>query len=1237
MSQEVQDSYNNARAAISGFSQNANMDPAIARAAALNEFMAWGLSNRNLIAVQKNVKANPLVTMVKELYAAVKALIWGRRKAPVALDDMFSNLLFNTAVVMKGQPSTATVATDLTAFQNATYGNSDRITAIQNAFDDKVVAYMNTSDPVQQSQKKNVFTQAIMDAQRVAASFQANGFPMTMQESSAFQSIVSALATEAAIDPNALARAQEMYAHVTKELKVESFLSAAYAIDPAARYYAQQKYDAIVGNYLTTKDAKGRTSLLPAFLALATTNDSFRAVLADMALPKSEKNANDSLDNILENIGNGAMDKLNARMSGGKPADKTVLDAINSLNARIVDMAQDKQMFVDQIASVTGDYIDRANQLIVDGVERLSDAVINKAKDVEKNSTSKTAKTVATYSRLIASLATEKNGKVVAEGVMSGINRTNVWEPFRTFLADLVGRTSTNAQVFDLIKAVRSMVQQDRQQFREVVPTLIAEKFSRSINDGEWATMYRGLGKTDLLALRGSMSIAEIQDLIKDPAKVTAAIQSLEGTLKSTDTRNWGLLQKKMKQLATFMNTGVVGKNLLRNATAVGNLFGEQKVGKTTAFAAGSAIDQIDRLVSLYAFDALSQEDRAMLSSLVESESDGTSFLLSYLQGQRVDEVARASEGMAVMNHYKGHITAGNKPGVSLIVADDSEFASLSERSYIRVADYVPSSLDRLSTKKGYYYAPISGRAAFSQGIMQNVRSTGYGVDINTGLSIGLMTAGRITNRIAVAQLARNMRSEGNTGNLMPVYDDQGNVTAFERSIDPLQLARVEPETHLAKLIGQWRGRQVEEQKGHIFNETLIKSLKQMYDRDLKNSTSAQSEYVNVLDPKTLAADPVLNDAVKLMTPYTRNAVAAEFGDEFWVRKDMLNDALGYRMASVGDAWTGNSRWSNEVSSQVKNLALSVMGNKAYQYLLNGEKFVQNFVQDVKVLVVVKSVVVPAVNFVANMYQMVARGIPLKSIVTSIPRKTAEVNHYVKTRVRQVEAEAELRAAAGNLIAERKLTAEIQSITDSHKRLSIWPLIEAGEFSSISDAGISRDEILLSEGKFAEYIERLTDKLPGALKTAGRYALVTKDTALFQGMQKAVEYGDFLAKAVMYDDLTKRKGMSQEVALGKVTEEYVNYDRLPGRFRGYLESVGLLWFYNFKIRSAKIAVSMIRNNPVHALLATIAPKPDILGTVGLPINDNLFSVMADGRLGYSIGPGQGLGAMSLNPWVNLTN
>jgi hypothetical protein len=61
--------------------------------------------------------------------------------------------------------------------------------------------------------------------------------------------------------------------------------------------------------------------------------------------------------------------------------------------------------------------------------------------------------------------------------------------------------------------------------------------------------------------------------------------------------------------------------------------------------------------------------------------------------------------------------------------------------------------------------------------------------------------------------------------------------------------------------------------------------------------------------------------------------------------------------------------------------------------------------------------------------------------------------------------------------------------------------------------------------------------------------LITKDTALFKGLNRMVQYGDFTAKAVLYDHLKAKGGMSEREILDVISEEFVNYNRLPGRGR----------------------------------------------------------------------------------------
>ena len=1222
----VREAYADALNTINGHLSNGFIEPAMAKAAALNEYMAWGLTNRELISKQK--KTTALKTMVQSVYEAIKRLVFGRKKAPANADDMFSGLLFNSSVVMRGQAPTAAVAKDTTLFHNRAYGDNTRLEELGQTFDKLITNYIG-SEPVQQVIRKGKFSDAVVNATKVTRDVQAHGFTMNMQEQRLFTNIVAALATEAAISPAALSRAQEYYAHVTKNLTVESFMTDPDSTNPADRYYAQQKFDTIMGANNIEFDAQGRSSLLPTFVGLAMVSEEVRNVLANIPVMKADKKSGNTVDAMLTNIGTAAMSSLNARVAGDTKATN-VQEGMDALAQTIMQTSLNAQSFYDSVATPSGNAIDRANQYLVDSIDALSTRALEGAREVAANTKNPLVKGAAHAAQLIAAIATEKNGAIVAEGVMAAMNQGKVWQPFHDLVNDLTGRTKSNASVYDLIKAVRAQVQADRQQFREHLPTTIASKFSRKLTKDEWKAMHTGMGKTDLAVLRDTMSLAEIRDLLSDQKIVDREVNKLEADLQKQAGRNWPLISRKSKQLAQFMINGTVGNNLLRNATAISRMLGERQAARSTVDVA-----QLDKLITLYALEAMNKADRELLSSLAQSEVDGIDFATSYLVGQRKDEMAKAKSDMrATLNQYKGHIPSETKQGVNLIVAEDSQFADLIEKSYVRLGTYQGSSANR-GPARSYYFAPVQAQAPFSQGILQNVRNTAGGVDLGTGFTMGSMVAGRITDKPSVDRITKAL-ARGERGNepLLPVYDDKGNVVAYEQSIDPNMLKHIEGENHLARAIGVWRGRQVEEAKAQRFNDMLIENLHSMYENDIKMSASNKSQYVNLLGSKL---DPVTADALKLMNSETRQKAESLFGEgELWVRRDMLNDALGYRAASVGDAWSGNSRWSPETLDTFKKAMLGVFGNRAYKYTMGGENLVQNLVKEAKTLIVVKSVVVPAVNFLANLYQMVARGVPVKNIAKSIPQKTAEINQYLKSRLRQVDAEAELRAAT-NPNQIRKLKAEIQSITDSHKRMSIWPLLEAGEFSSIADAGIGRDDILITEGKLHEYMEKLADKLPKSVRTAGRYALITKDTALFQGIQKTVEYSDFIAKAIIYDELTQRKGKTREEALGRVTEEFVNYDRLPGRFRGYMESVGLMWFYNFKIRSAKVAVSMIRNNPVHAAMAMLAPTPTMFGNVGLPIQDNIFSIAAKGGLDYSWGFGQGLRAHNLNPWMNLVN
>lgn len=1223
--------YESAKAAI--LSANLESDQSVAMAKQLNEFMAWGLTNEQLTKDLKSKPAPVLVRLAKGIVAAIKSLIWGNKTAPKVADDFLSNLQFNSGVIFRSQPSIAAVVRSGELHHSTAYGSSNRMDSIRQTFAQKIVDLLNTEKWQRGVKMRQVeVSQAVQEAVMVGLSFNAHGFQMNQQEGTTFRMVLAALATEADIDANSMDRAQELYTHVAKTLTVEDFMADPSSLDPQMRYDAQEKYSVIMGQYLTTKDAKGRSSLLPAFLALATVNDEFRAVLAKMALPKFAKNMDGTLDSILSNAGGTVMDSLSRRLAGDANS-KSVRDSVDNLLEHIRKEAQNEQTFLDQYASVSGGIVDRANEIVTNGLQAASDALLARADAAEKNASNALVKGGARLAKLVALVASEKNGAIISEGILTATNAKKMWEPLRTFISDMVGRTESNANVYDMIKAVRSAVQQTRQQFRDGVPQIINSKFKKKVTPEQWTAMFNTLAKTDLAVLRGSMQHADIASLISDQAARDAEINKLEAQIQTSNPRHWPILSAKMKQLAVFMNTGVPGVNLLRNAEAIGRLLGEQKANNYSLPNAATKA-AIDKLVSLYALDTLPEATRATVSSLVQSEAEGINFVVDYLVGQRKEEVRKAT-GTAMLNAYKGYIPSEQEAGLSMQIASDAEFANLRELGYVRVAPYKGSSVELGQGLKSYYFAPLSGRAVFNQGIMQNVRHTAGGVDATSGFTVG-MTAGRVTSKQHIARILNRMSQEKSTvETFMPVYNSVGEVVALERSVDPKITAKLNKSTDLAHMIGVWRGRQVEEATSQIYNEQLIDKLKAMYDADMKESSSNKAQYVNLLDSKTAKENPVIADAVSLFTNETLDYIREKFGEDFWVRRDMVRDAVGERSASVGDLWNGVSNMSKDNRDQLRKALVGALGIDAFRKVVTAERLLQNFMADMRTLIVVKSVIVPAANFVSNIYQLISRGVPILYIAKTMPAKLAEIDSYAKTQLRQIEAEAELRASTGNAVAERKLKTEIQSIKDAHRRMSIWPLIEAGEFSSIADVGMQAEDLELTSGKLASYVERLVDKLPESVKTAGRYAMITKDTALYRGLQKSVQYSDFVAKAVLFDDLTKRQKKTKAEALARITEEFVNYDRLPGRFRSYLENSGLLWFYNFKIRSTKVALSTIRNNPVHALMSMTLPAPDFLGTVGSPISDNILAKSLGDTLGSSVGTDMAFRAPTLNPWMNM--
>lgn len=1217
-------------------------------ARAMNEFMAWVLTNEPLIAQAKVGIFQRAWNHINEM---LKALFFGSAKAPKPLNDILSNVQFNTSVLVRAQAGmdTATKSAISNLYHSTAYGSSQDLLRINSAMDTLLGQNILNSTGMpsvkaaagRQVRETQDYKSMVVRSHNLLNAFTNAGFKMNMQEATTFRKVVAVLGTQAVVNAGSLNRLQELYENVLKQLDTSTFLVDKESTDPAELAEAKMKYDALTGKLYRFTDSQGRTGLLSSFLALALVNQEFKDVLETIKVPKAERHNWKSVDGFFENLTIEFTEGV-AKFAGGEGQKTTTTDrAIAELADTIAEVAEDRKNFIEDGLDTAGSKINDMNDFTVKKMGELGPKISEAIGKRRAQNITKLEGALLTAGDTFAALLQEETTEQAAMGMMSKINRLNTdsqWKhlftPLKDIVNTIVGRTAENADVFDMIKLARSWLERIRNDFKNSVPKFIAEKFSRDLSDREWNVMYNAVGKTDIAGMLSGFTVEEILQHLQDASAAVNSIGEIENSIKALRPDVAPKLLKKSKQLATYMMTGEYGSNLLRNAYQVANLYNE---GAPKAYKADQdMIDLVDQLVSLYALDMVGTKEKAVLNKLASDEAEGMAFVLGYIRGQRKDETANAGSGMGRMNGYKGYIPAENQSGHSLITAPDKQQADLEAQGYTRLETYRGSNIEGRTPPMGYYFRTISGRAPFMQGIIKNARESAFGVDNEMGTTMHMGVAGRIYEPEIVDALVKNMhREKGVAENLLPIRNEDGKIIAFERGLDPKMLATVQRSNHMAKMLGTWRGRQAEEEVAKVINRELIDRLKKMYDADQVSKTAADNEYTDLFDEAMLEKNPVLKDAVALFTPDTRRYAKEVFGTRFMVRNDMLNDVAGYRAPSIRDAWTGISNWDAKQQKQVRNAVTGLFdffgkGDKAFEYMIDVEEGVQFLVKEAKVIITVKSALIPAMNMLSNIRQLVGRGVPVLYAYRNAKAMMAETTSYIKSNYRKIEIEAALRTLENDPITERKLRLELKSIEDAHKRMSIWPLIERGELTSISDVDNLNDSVDMAEGKLSKFLSAQVDKLPDNVVKAGRYALIAQDTPLYRALQRSVEYGDFLAKAVYYKHMVENKGVDKNEALGRVSWEYIHYDRHPGRFRQALESLGLIWFYNYKLGSIRVAASMLQNNPLHSLIANSMPI-DAIGSVGSPVSDNLISVGLRGNLGYSIGPSMGFNAPSMMP------
>lgn len=1216
---------------------------------AMNEFLAYTLTTpqyieflegksspkdfykftRDLANLTDNARVSIYKTIFKKALAFLKRLIFGSHRAPQISDKMLSQIQFNAAVLMHKAPSVMDKLQDI-VYKAEELGQS-RLGMLQEKFNMLVATKLNLEH------KNKAETQEAWERMSDSITQQVTEiFPeMTEEQRAVFNNIVQAFITTSRIHPGSASNMNRIYDYVLKVLKPEDLISNPNEDENVRTKDAQDKYNYLLG---IGADEQHRKMIVPIFFALGLTSDVVRNALSKYTMPKVKgSKAEVWLDRVLEDFGDYLMGKL-SDYAGGSAKAANIRNALDLMANQIIKNAQERNSLI----SIPNKKFNEIQARIVDGLHSKSDKANEYLTRIQNDDES----FIKRFGVALGQFGTALTGS--EKNFQSTLNVFAEWNAHNSYsdiimhlISDIVGRTEDTAEVYDLHKPILAAVQRLKMAYREKVPQVLKDLFKKTKpTEEQYTELFKGLAKTDI----GVFEYADFNRIINyfgDKSKLDTRIKELEDDLQTkVNPTIYERYKYKMEELADYMVNGKPRtNNLLRNAYAIERLLGEKI--KPSQEVNEDVVKIIDQLTSLYAIRDTKASIKKNIMSLAQQDKAAVAALFGNIVYLRKEE-AKKTEGKAKYNAYKGYIPSTAKSGYTLRVVSDSKQREMERKGFKRIGTYQKSTLDP-SGSMGYYFCDFANKPMFNEGTMQIINMTANGVDLNSGFSTEMM-GGYITDRNSVRAIAKQADQFGtseygqkkiaNEERLLPVFDENGNVFAYERMLDPAMISKLQKDTDITNMLGVWNGRQLEERMARETNQKLIDALFKQWNRD-KDYLTKRKGYVDVFEEAK--TNPVLADAVRLINPDLRNMIESKFGEHFMVRRDQLDDVIGVRSASVSDIYTGVSYWSPETLKQMKRFATLIFRTEdnAYEKLIKGERALQYATASARKLIVVKSTVVPMINIVSNLLQLKTYGLGIDDF-KEIPSIISQIETYLKNQLEIIDLETQLKSAVNDPYRRNMLQAQLDAKQNAQKALTdIYPLIQQGEFSTIADVGLTTDELDLASGRITEYLDKAVNKLPGAVKQVGRYLLITEDTPIYRALNKSVQYGDFVAKVLLYKHLVKNDGLSEKEALGNVKEAFVDYDKYTGRTRQLLENYGLSWFYNYKLRSVKSAVYMLRHKPLASLLSLAVPTDLFFGTIGTPLTENVFSKLED--LSQSIGPNMGFRAPEMHPIVNLLN
>ena len=1167
-----------------------------------------------------NQEASNISLTNQELDAA---LIEEFKQIDDTFDDVENNALYSPTEPSPKDYSTSEIFTALSTGSNMSYENSSRIGNLLINLSEKMYGPMGaTGLSIQSKAGETVNELAARNIQEgirpVSSRAIANGISLNDAEQFALEQIETVV--KASLDGGSISDKEILKAFRDARTRINpsDFYNGDYSKATANEIeQAEKTYD-----FIFKLDGDKRTNHVSRFVALGLVYSPLREALnytsnEEVKLTKSKK-IGDIIHNIFEII----LQKISNRVNDSyvnQKADSRLTNLVTALvhneHKRRLELNSKKANIEEKMEALSKAASDTVRKAV---------SVAGRSSIFQREGNHAAIKSIGLGASIIAEdriglifdyLESERNKahKHTQQGFMLSV------------LSEVKGETEETRKLHTILGQANK-IQQERKRLADTLADDVLNSFndSENISTESKAAITQLYLRNDLSSLMNDYSFDEINRLVMEPAFRASEITKLSDDIQNSNTYGGDYL-KSSHDLAYFLATGKnVSPHLLKNANNIAHQYSLPNEANINNKDASIVTPKIDKLVSLLAIKYSDQKHFDNIRSIVASEQSrgnqsGLQHVL-YMHKRLADEANKDLFDGNPIQMAKGYTKEIYDPYQTVVAATEAEGERLVQDGYERIHDIAKDRDDpELNNPKSLYVLRGVGMQGRQTGAVSYTSGKTKGSTINDFVNVKDVQ----TSKLKKVKKLKKFNSDYDPGTeahnqLVPVLDTKGKVINYQYMMSHNNKDSIlKRNNDFHSILGSIAGNQYDKLNSKEHNETLVVALKEFY---LENKNGDTSGFVNFAPD---SKDPELAESYVLLPESTKRFIRETWGrDGMAIRNDLLNMLVGYKNLSITDPFSKDSNARNVAEDVLVHVASIMLGRKAAVRLRRAEDIWKEAVKLFKDIVVIRNISTLIGNVTSNTISLVWQGVPVKDIAKGHKEAIDGLIRYQEAQTKLVKLRNRV-GTTGSQTGEDRLTQEIRETVFELKRNPVDHLVDAGLFQTIQEDV----DVQGSEGPFKsdldKFVSKGVDKLPEPVRRAGEFLAVNPNTPLYKILSKSTQMSDFVARYVLYDHLTKRNSdpITDEEAISKVREAFVNYDVNSNKFLQYGNDTGLVVFTKYYLRTQKVLLNLMKEKPARALgiiltehylkdLPTIMDSSAFTRGLGNPIDNGAFSLLS---------------------------